>query len=179
MGAFRRLRSRYSRLTEQNNELQARLDALDAREREAADEKHKAYVAELEKFKADAETAQVQQKQAQIRERNANAILEGVADDQRDDVALMLAGLHEAGKIDLNNEADDAGAKLRAQLEKDRPAWFKAAANAGPTGPTGTPGTGLATGPLLGASLDQLEAMTEEQLKEHFQGLRQHGPVRL
>lgn len=49
----------------------------------------------------------------------------------------MLPGLHEAKKIDLYAEGDDAGSKAREALEKDFPQYF-AGADGAPS--AGTPG---------------------------------------
>jgi hypothetical protein len=168
MGDYRRLRSKYS-------EAKAELDALKTREQAAADKAHWDEYEGLKAFKLKAEQSAQEAAREAIRTRNANAILEGVEAKQRDDVALMLAGMQLAGKIDLYNEAENTGLKLREKLEKDRPGWFTKAPNGGTGGLPGVPGQGVPEGPMLGMTEEQLLAMSDEQFSARIQQKQTRG----
>jgi hypothetical protein len=134
----------------------------------------------LKAYKAESEATKAKDAKEAIRRRNADAVLAGVAEALRADVALMLSGMQLDGKINLYDEAEGAGLKLREQLAKDRPGWFTTPPNGGGLGgPPGTPGQGLPSGPLISLTPEQFMQLPDKQLTEHFASLQKPGLVRL
>lgn len=166
----------YRRVRQKLSDAKAQLEEIQQREAAAKQKAHWDEFEQLKQFKADTEAKARESARQAIYDKNANAILSGVAADQRDDVALMLAGMQQAGKINLYDETEGAAAKLREQLAADRPSWFKNEANA--EGGLGRGAGYVPDGPLIG-NLDAMTQLTDEQFKQRYVQQRNKGGARL
>jgi hypothetical protein len=152
------------KLIEQRTALRTRVAQLEAenatyknRDADAARQQELAELEQLRKEKLERETGDQERKRQDRRKGIADAILEGVHDDHKQQVRLMLPGLHEEKKLDLYAEATDAGAKAREALAKDYPQYFKPPPDAPSAGNPANPGVNL-------SGIKVPSQLTEEQL---------------
>ena len=164
------------KLVEQRTTLKARVAELEAenaafknRDADAAQRQKDAELEQLRKEKAERETGDQERARQERRKRNTDVILEGVHDDHKTAMRLMLPGLHEEKKLDLYAEATDAGAKAREALAKDYPQFFKPSADAPSAGNPGRPGVNL-TGIKYPSQLteEQIAKMSDAEFKAAF-----------
>lgn len=169
MGKYRQTRRRLEREREEKAALQAELNAIKAREAKAKQDEHWSEFEALKQFKAEAEKREAERARESIRNRNADAILSDVKQERRDEITVLLAGMQALGKIDLYQEAEDAGLRLRETLGKDHPDWFSDAPNGAVPGMPGIPGQGLPQGPVIGMTPEQYMQLSEEQRTKLFE----------
>jgi len=176
VGDLRRLRRRFERRSEELSTVRAELEAIKAREAQAKSNEHLAEFERLKKLEQDMKTQQAEQAREAIRKRNADAILSDTKPEQRETITRLLAGMQALGEIDLYQEAEDAGVKLREKMGKDHPEWFSSTPNGGAM--PGIPGQGLPAGPLLGQPTEVLEQMDDAAFKAYLDGRRSSGAAR-
>lgn len=178
MGDYRRTRRRLERERETTAALKAELDAIKAREEQAKHDEHWSEFEALKKFKADAEQQAKEAAREAIRRKAADAVLSDVKSERREEIEVLLAGMQALGKIDLYNEAEGAGVKLREKLGKDHPDWFAPSPNGAGVGLPGLPGQGLPPGPLLSYGAEVLDQMSDEAFMASINRGRSSGGAR-
>lgn len=175
VGEVKQIIAKRDKLAADNAELQKRLDAIEAEKRDAgkSDEAKRLAAIERERDEAknklvEAEKKETERSRQDRRRAIADAILDSANPERKEELRLMLPGLHEDGEIDLY--AEDAKAEGKKALEKLRkrlPALFKPAGEGADAGQrrSGRDLTGLQWNQL---TTEEQKAMSPEDFHKHF-----------
>lgn len=164
-------------------EAQARADAAEAKlaEYEAARMKAEGNTTGLleaerkKREEAEAKAAELSSKEeARARQDRRREIVDAILDEahpqRKDELRLMLAGLHEAGDLDLYAEdAKAEGKKALDKLRKKMPAYFTPADARSTPSPRG-PGRDLTGVQWMDLTPDEQRAVSAEDFRKHFAG---------
>lgn len=186
-GEVKQIIAKRDKLASENDELRKRLDAIESEKRDAgkSEEQKRLAAAERERDEAKTKLAEHDKKDEersrQDRRREiVDAILENANPERKEELRLMLSGLHESGDVDLY--AEDAKAEGKKSLDKLRkrlPAYFK------PEGKGADAGQRGGSRDLTGVEWNQLtpeeqRGMSDDEFRKRFgrgQGQRRRSAL--